>query len=403
VDNNSNDGTQNYIDQHYTHIKVLQTGDNLGGSGGFSHGMEFVKELEYNYIWLLDNDVRLDSQALLTLVEILQNYPEVGLVGSQIRKLENPQIIHEIGISLYPQKAHLKNKFANLEVISNEEILSGHPYINVDFCSAASLLVRREVVHKIGVFENYFLHFDDVEWCLRAKKAGWVVAANPASIVWHSSPDFKQRPWISYYDERNLCYCWQKHHPELLLKRIRVLLPKLIYYSLTGRFFWVQTHLMGLEDFLRGVKGKMPEPLPYSEYTPEQIIEQSSKVVVQSNIYQDKSQSAAWKELEVSGKITVCIQPKNLVHRIYIWLISCFYKSVDLAIVNCYQPEIYQFNLAKKVYLFTGSGYVLVNVDLIRLLQKTLITFYKILRIYWKIMMKVGKTANNQNFKNQQN
>jgi GT2 family glycosyltransferase len=74
----------------------------------------------------------------------------------------------------------------------------------VDICAAASLLVRREVVQQIGVFEDYFLHFDDVEWCLRAKQAGWIIAVNPASIIWHDSPDFKCRPWINYYDERNL-------------------------------------------------------------------------------------------------------------------------------------------------------------------------------------------------------
>ncbi|MBA4465250.1 glycosyltransferase family 2 protein, partial [Cylindrospermopsis raciborskii CS-506_A] len=68
VDNASQDGTQNYLELHYPHIKVLQTGKNLGGSGGFSQGMNFVSNLDYQYIWLLDNDVRLDPYALVPLV-----------------------------------------------------------------------------------------------------------------------------------------------------------------------------------------------------------------------------------------------------------------------------------------------------------------------------------------------
>lgn len=388
VDNASNDGTQDYIEKNYPHIKVLQTGENIGGSGGFSYGLNFVSqlELEYDYIWLLDNDVRLDKEALLPLVEILKNHPEVGLVGSQIRKLEQPQIIHEIGIFLYPKKAHLKNNFANFSAISNEELLSGNSYIKVDFCSAASLLVRREVVQQIGVFENYFLHFDDVEWCLRAKKAGWVVTAHPASIVWHSSPDFKQRPWISYYDERNLCYCWQKHHPELLLKRIRVLLPKLIYYSLTGRFFWVEIYLQGLEDFFKGIQGKMAGVLPYKEYSLAQVIDQPSSVLVQSSIYQDTSQSISLKEMEINQKITFWNKPQNISHQIYIFLVSCMFKQVDIAIINYHTPDLYALNLAKKIYVFTGSGYVQVKWGLINSLWKSLIVFYKISKVYLRMI-----------------
>ncbi len=186
VDNASTDGTQIYLDQHYsTLVKVLQTGRNLGGSGGFSHGLQVVSQLEYDYIWLLDDDVRLDKRALSTLIQTLQNHHEVGLVGSQIRKLQEPDKIQEVGAFINTAKAHLKTNFANLSNISDEEILRGRPYISVDVCAAASLLVRCEVVQQIGVFEDYFLHFDDVEWCLRAKQAGWAIAANPASLVWH--------------------------------------------------------------------------------------------------------------------------------------------------------------------------------------------------------------------------
>ena len=385
VDNASTDGTQAYLEENYPHIQVLQTGENIGGSGGFSHGLNVVSKLEYDYIWLLDNDVRLAPQALLPLVQTLQKYSEVGLVGSQIRKLEQPEIIQEIGSFIYPQKAHLKTNFGNYHISSIEKQLSETSYIPVDVCAAASLLVRREIVQQIGVFENYFLHFDDVEWCLRAKQAGWVVAANPASIVWHSSPDFKQRPWVSYYDERNLCYCWKKHYPHLLLKRIQVLLPKLIYYTLTGRFFWTEIYLQGIEDFFHQVQGKIPGILPYTEYSLEQIIEPSSKVVIEPQIYQDSTHSLAWQQMEINKKIMIWTPSQNIVHRIYIWLISCVSKPVDLTIVNCYLPDIYTLNLAKKIYFFTGTGYILVNWSLINSVLKSLIVLYKITKIYLRM------------------
>ncbi|WP_071190070.1 glycosyltransferase family 2 protein [Trichormus sp. NMC-1] len=393
VDNASSDGTQAYIEEQYPQVKVLQTGENIGGSGGFSHGMKFLSKLNHDYIWLLDNDVRLDHQALLPLVETLQNYSEVGLVGSQIRKLEQPEIIQEIGSHLHPQKAHLKTYLGNSPILSTEKILADKPYLDVDICAAASLLFRRELIQQIGVFENYFLHFDDVEWCLRAKQAGWVVAAHPASIVWHCSPDFKHRPWISYYDERNLCYCWQKYQPQLLLKRLRLLFPKLIYYSLTARFFLVEIYLWGLEDFLQGVKGKIADDLPYQEYTLPEIITENSKVLVPSNIYYQNSQIKAWKELELNKKITLWYPPKKLLHQIYIWIISSFFKPVDLAIISCYQPEIFYLNLAKKVYFCTDSGYVQVNISLMNLLLNSLQVFYRLVKIYWQMSILVNKSV----------
>lgn len=384
VDNASNDGTQAYLEEHYPEIKVLQTGENLGGSGGFSYGMKFVSNLDYDYIWLLDNDVRLHHQALLPLVETLEKYPEVGLVGSQIRKLEQPEIIQEIGGYIHEPKAHLKTYFGNSPIKSTAEILAGKPYLTVDICAAASLLFRREIIEEIGVFENYFLHFDDVEWCLRAKQAGWVVAAHPASIIWHSSPDFKQRPWISYYDERNLCYCWQKHKPELLLKRLKLLLPKLIYYSLTGRYFWAEIYLQGLTDFLQKIKGKMPDILPYQEYDLATIIHNNSKILVQSSIYQNICQFP---------QVTIWYPPKSLLLRIYICLGSCFIKPVDLVIVSCYKPEILYFNLAKKVYFFSGTGYIQVNLHLMNVLFNSLQVFYRVLKIYLQMSILVNKSV----------
>ncbi len=386
IDNASSDGTQAYLEQHYSSlVKVLQTGSNLGGSGGFSYGLEVVSKLEYDYIWLLDDDVRLEPLALSALVTTLQNYQEVGLVGSQIRKLQEPNTIQEVGSFINSAKAHLKTNYSNYSNISTEEILKGRPYISVDVCAAASLLVRQETVQQIGVFEDYFLHFDDVEWCLRAKQGGWIIAANPASIVWHHSPDFKCRPWVNYYDERNLCYCWQKHRPELVLKRVVVSLPRLVYYAITGRYFLTEVSLAGFQDFLAGVRGKIPRTPNYIEYSLNEIINQSAKVFVQSSIYQDNLQSQVLTKMEVEQKLTLWCPPKELAKRLLLWLFACFWKPIDIAIITYQKPEIYALNLARQVYYFTGNGYVPVSINLLALAQAVTQTIRQMWQIYWQV------------------
>ncbi|MCM0591954.1 MAG: glycosyltransferase family 2 protein [Gloeotrichia echinulata IR180] len=386
VDNASNDGTQTYLEEYYYgQIHVLQTGRNLGGSGGFSYGLELVSKLEYDYLWLLDNDVRLAPLALITLINTLENHDEVGLVGSQIRKLQEPNKIQELGSYINYQKAHLKTNGANLFNISAAEILNSKPYINVDICAAASLLVRRTIVETIGVFENYFLHFDDVEWCLRAKQAGWIVAVNPDSIIWHYSPDFKCRPWINYYDERNLCYCWQKHRPDLLLKRVIVSVPRLVYYAITGRYFLAEISITGFQDFINGIQGEIPKAVNYTEYSLEAIIDEQAKILVQSTIYQDDVQSQILRKMEVATKVISWLPPEKLVGRVWLWLIAWFWKPIDIVILSYQHPEIYALNLAKRVYYFTGNGYLPVSINPFILMKAVIKTLSQMSQIYWQI------------------
>ncbi|GAB1544964.1 hypothetical protein NUACC21_76400 [Scytonema sp. NUACC21] len=264
-------------------------------------------------------------------------------------------------------------------------MIGGQPYYNVDVCAAASLLVRREVVRQIGVFENYFLHFDDVEWCLRAKKAGWIVAVNPASIVWHCSPDFKCRPWIHYYDERNICYCWQKHRPDLVLKRVVVSIPRLVYYAATGRYFLAEISMNGFQDFIKGVWGPMPGKLNYIEYSLEEIIHTQAKVFVQTPIYQDVFQSRVLRKMEVEQKLNLWDLPKKLIGRLWLWLMAWFHKPIDVALVNCQHPKLYALHLAKQVYYFTGNGYVPVSINPFVLIKAVIKTGSQMWQIYWQI------------------
>ncbi len=386
VDNNSSDGTQAYLEKFYfANVKVLQTGKNLGGSGGFSYGLQVVSQLKYDYIWLLDDDVRLDQLALSALITTLQKHPEVGVVGSQICKLKAPDTIQELGSFVNDAKAHLTINWQNQSNISYQDILQGKSYISVDVCAAASLLLRRQVVQQIGVFENYFLHFDDVEWCLRAQQAGWIVAVNPYSIIWHDSPDFKCRPWINYYDERNLCYCWQKHRPHLLLKRVIVNVPRLVYYAATGRYFLAELTIAGFQDFINGIQGKMPRNLNYTELSLAEIIQVPAKVLVQSFIYQDDGQSQLIKQMESEQKLIPWCLPDKFGVRFCFWLAAWFKKPVDIALVTYQHPEFFALHLAKQVYYFTGNGYVPISMNPLVLMQAVVKTVKQMWQIYWQI------------------
>jgi GT2 family glycosyltransferase len=380
IDNASTDGTSAWIKTHCQGINLIRTEQNCGGSGGFSLGLKITSKLNYSYIWLLDDDVRLDSKSLIGLISTLQKHPGIGIVGSQIRKLNQPDFIQELGSKIYKPKAHLIGIFANQHYTKISSSNLEFSYLDVDVVAAASLLVRASLVQRMGYFENYFLHFDDVEWCLRAKKYGMKVAVNPESIIWHDSPDHKIRPWISYYDERNLCYCFEKHRPKLLLKRLSVIFPKLLYYSLTGRQFWVEAYINGYYDFLKGIQGQMPaNRLTYQELALNQAIPSGSTVVIQPEValmlssesFFDQN-SLDWRVLSggLLSQIINCYGPHRL-------------PRADYALLSCQRPFWPLASRAHQVLFYTGSGFIPGNATLVKAIGHMLLTGWRLVFLFW--------------------
>lgn len=216
VNNADEHPSQAYLQKFdFADIRVLHPDKDLGNYGGFYYGLRFVSKLRYDYIWLLDDDVRVDPLALTTLITTLQENHEVGLVGSQIYKIKEPKTIQEFGRLINDGKAPAKINFGNYSNIINEEILKSKPYIRVDNFTDKSVLLRHKIVKHIGVFKDYCLHHNDIDLCWRVKQAGWIIAVNPSSIIWYDSlePDF----WSGInYDYECSFYYWQKYRPDFL-------------------------------------------------------------------------------------------------------------------------------------------------------------------------------------------
>ena len=126
----------------------------------------------------------------------------------------------------------------------------------MDFCAATSLLTKRAVVEQIGFFEDLFIHFDDVEWCMRMNAAGWKVIATPKSRIWHASQDSKTTRWIRYYDVRNILRLYQKYKPSLLKKAVKHFRKLGRYFTLHGFKRTSRMIREGIRDFKRGVTGR---------------------------------------------------------------------------------------------------------------------------------------------------
>jgi GT2 family glycosyltransferase len=170
-------------------------------NGGFSAGNNIgITAVDADYYLLLNSDTIVRPGAIAVLLETADAHPEAGLVSP---RLEWPDGT--------PQESCFRYLSPMSELIGAAQtgpitailksfdvpLPARDTMVNPDWTSFACVLVRREVVNDIGLMDDgYFMYFDDVDYCRRARKAGWDILHNPKARVVHlrggSSP-VKQR------------------------------------------------------------------------------------------------------------------------------------------------------------------------------------------------------------------
>lgn len=254
VDNASVDGTEEKLKAEFAdEITIIQTGANLGGAGGFNTGMRYAMErLENDFIWLLDNDVVVHSESLNELMDATKANPDAAAVGSMILQLDNPELVNEIGASINWRegKTSLIGHDAKFADIDDKDIRE------VEYSPACSLMKTRRSIAKVGYWQELFIHFDDVDWCLRAQQRGLKIYCNPKSLVFHESMHNKQPTWIKYYNVRNLLYLYKNFKPLMLVLGIAKFVSWLVYFFVHGYFKNARMVTRAMWDFFCGKKGQ---------------------------------------------------------------------------------------------------------------------------------------------------
>ena len=283
IDNASIDGTVEALEAQFDDIEIIRNAENLGGTGGFNTGLAWAfeqPESRYDYLWLLDNDVVVHKNALSELVAVLEANPDTAIAGSTMMQLDFPWRINEMGAFVDPHSGTLifnrhYKEISNWQgkpledllvedVDLSQQLMHCQPKMDVDYVAAASLLIRAPVAKQAGLWMDFFIHFDDVEWCLRISKAGHRIAVSAKSLIWHISAMAKVPNWILYYDNRNILYLLNKHSGALAVKHaIQTILKKTLYYQLIGKPDLAELHLQAIEDFNQGLTGKKEIKLPY--------------------------------------------------------------------------------------------------------------------------------------------
>lgn len=175
VDNGSTDDSIVRIKSAYPDVLLLESGSNLGFSGGNNIGIRHALGHGADYVWLLNNDARPAPDALYALVAKALSDSDIGAVASICYYSDEPSKVQAwagsrvnlwIGYGRLCTQPHGDDWFHSL--------------------NGTSMLVRRGAIEDVGLLdEGFFLYWEDTEFCLRLRRNGWRIAAAPDSRVLH--------------------------------------------------------------------------------------------------------------------------------------------------------------------------------------------------------------------------
>lgn len=231
VDNGSTDDSTASIRRSHPAVEVIALSHNTGCAGGRNAGLAHARSLNPDFVLFLDNDTVVDPRFLHHLVNAAEADPGIGILSSKIVLRSDPAVCWTAG--------GVVNADGTVDALHYYTPSSEVPdfTFDVDWVPGCVLLVHRGVYEALGEFESsYFFYFEDIDWCVRARRRGYRVVVVPRSVVYHK---VSQSLGGDYSPER--LYYWSRNRLFFMYRQTRGL-----------RRLWTMATLIG-EDIADGL------------------------------------------------------------------------------------------------------------------------------------------------------
>ncbi|OGB88340.1 hypothetical protein A3J44_03955 [candidate division WOR-1 bacterium RIFCSPHIGHO2_02_FULL_45_12] len=206
-------------------VKLIENEQNKG----FAYANnQAIKLASGKYVMLLNNDTILKNDALDKMVAYLEENPQVGVVTCKLFEADGITIQRNCRTFPTPWgtmfgRASLLTRLFPKNPLSTINLLSDWNYNSVreiDWASGAALIVRRSVIDQVGLLDdkNFFIYWEDTDWCKRIHDAGWKIVFVPDAEIIHltGSGGGKRSLFLSnlmiYQMHRSAYNYFRKHH-----------------------------------------------------------------------------------------------------------------------------------------------------------------------------------------------
>jgi GT2 family glycosyltransferase len=220
VDNASTDGSERAVARAYPPVSLVQNACNRGYAAAVNQGLAVARG---DLVLILNPDVVVTPMTVRGLVEFMHHYPKAAVVGPRLFNADgtvqgSARRAPSAWTGLFGRSTPLTNLFPN-NPLSRRELpgmwsTSENP-LAVDWLAGSCLLVRRSAWEQVGVMdERFFLYFEDADWCIRFREAGWQVYYLPTVRATHRVGESRKRRVLrSTIDlHRSAYYFYRKHY-----------------------------------------------------------------------------------------------------------------------------------------------------------------------------------------------
>lgn len=211
-------------------ITVLDTGKNGGYAYGNNVGLKLaLQQPGIDFFWILNNDTVVDRLAARGLVDAMRSDETIGICGSTVLYMNSDKVQTLGGGKFLPWKARCEQLGTGMSLV--ETSVEHDVERSLDYINGASAMVTRRFLQTVGLMdEMYFLYYEEIDWAVRARSAGFRLGYCRESLVYHqvgassgTADDGDSSNLSVYYAERSKFKFLLKHYPSFLLVAIPLL------------------------------------------------------------------------------------------------------------------------------------------------------------------------------------
>jgi GT2 family glycosyltransferase len=201
VDSEFDEQKLDSIAKKYPQVIFIKEKKNLGVGGGFNNGFRQALLFHPTYILMLTPDIFVEKDTIKKLVNKALQDQNIGMITPKMLLPTKPPKIYFVHGEL-----DKKVKTSNHIGYGDSKINAYDSYENTDFVNCAIVLIKSEIFQKVGFMDpSYFLYYEDIDWSLRVKRAGYTITVLKDAVAWHdeSSSVGKGSLKQEYYITRN--------------------------------------------------------------------------------------------------------------------------------------------------------------------------------------------------------
>lgn len=180
VDNGSKHNPVPQWMKKYPDVQFIRSDINLGFAGGNNLGIARAKG---NYLFFVNNDTEFTPGLVETLAQALDNNKNIGVVSPKIRYFDQPDMLQYMGYTPMSYFTARNTCIGQFEIDNGQyDYLTGE----TGYAHGAAMMVRKQCIEKAGFMpENFFLYYEELDWCEHIKKAGYQIWLITDALIYH--------------------------------------------------------------------------------------------------------------------------------------------------------------------------------------------------------------------------